>query len=146
MHDKPPHNPPRQSGFRSLVAYSTAAWQDGYAEVEVALGPQHMNSVGITHGGVYATLLDAAFGQCATWCSKPGNVRHCVTITLTTTFLDPAHEGTIRAIGRLEEVVERIAFCRGEIVDRDGRVLAIGQGSFRYRPGSERVEGVPRDR
>ena len=31
--------------------------------LELDIGPQHMNSIGLVHGGVYATLLDVAMGS-----------------------------------------------------------------------------------
>jgi uncharacterized protein (TIGR00369 family) len=149
MPDKPDlaENPTptgKPSGFRTLVGYHVVVWRENYAEIELALGPQHMNSVGITHGGVYMAMLDAAFGHAVTWCPVPAHVRRSVTLSLTTSFLTPAKTGVIKAVGRLEGVSERIATASGEVVDEAGQVLAVGQGSFRYFRGSERVEGVPR--
>jgi uncharacterized protein (TIGR00369 family) len=134
----------KPSGFRTLVGYRAIVWRENYAEIELALGPQHMNSLGITHGGVYITMLDSAFGHAVTWCAVSGHVRLCVTLSITTSFLAPATKGVIKAIGRLDGIAERIATTSGEVVDETGQLLAVGQGSFRYFRGSERVEGVPR--
>ena len=149
MPDKPDRaqNPTptgKPSGFRTLVGYRAIVWRENYAEMELELGPQHMNSLGITHGGVYEAMLDAACGHAVTWCGVPGHVRRCVTLSLTTTFLAPATTGVIKAIGRLEGMAQRIATASGEVVDERGQILALGQGSFRYFRGSERIEGVPR--
>ena len=134
------------SGFRTHVGYRTRAWRDGYAEVELRVGPEHLNSTAAVHGGVYATLLDAACGHAACFCTVPGNVRRCVTISLTTSFLEPAREGdVICAVGRLLAVEHRVAHVAGEVIDKAGRLLAIGQASFRYAPGSERPAGVARE-
>lgn len=145
MHDKsiaPVKGKP--SGFRAHVGYQTLVWRDGYAEMELVLGAEHTNSIGLVHGGVYMTLMDAAMGHATTWCSVQGNRRMCVTISLTTSFLAPATGPRIRAIAHLEGVENRIGLCRGEIIDDNGTVLVVGQGSFRYFSGSERTEGVPR--
>jgi uncharacterized protein (TIGR00369 family) len=149
MPDKPSRadNPTpsgKPSGFRTLVGYRAAIWRENYAEIELALGDQHLNSLRIVHGGVYVAMLDAACGHAATWCSVPGHVRSCVTLSLTTNFLAPATSGVIKAIGRLEGVDQLIATASGEVVDAAGQVLAVGQGAFRYLRGSERAEGVPR--
>jgi uncharacterized protein (TIGR00369 family) len=103
-----------------------------------------MNSLGIVHGGVYASMLDGAFGHAANWCSVPGNVRSAVTISITTTFLKSATAGRLIAIARLEHVEGRTATLSGEVVDEEGTVCAVGQASFLYLPGSEKLEGVPR--
>jgi uncharacterized protein (TIGR00369 family) len=134
----------KPSGFRTLVGYRALVWRENYAEIELALGAHHLNSLGIVHGAVYVAMLDAAFGHAATWCSVPGHVRSCVTLSLTTSFLAPATTSMIKAIGRLDGVEQRIATASGEVVDETGQMLAVGQGTFRYFRGSERVEGVPR--
>lgn len=146
----PPRTPGKPSGFRSLLGYYAAEWTEGYARLEQPLDERHMNSMGKVHGGLYATLIDAALGHAVTWCRRPGHVRFCVTVSLTTTFLEGTDGGTLHAIGRLESVETlangRLAVGRAEIVDQDGRRLAAGQGSFLYLPGSESLDGVPKKR
>jgi uncharacterized protein (TIGR00369 family) len=151
MNDRPTANAERiltmsgkPSGFRSLLGYRTIRWEQGYAEIEQPLGLQHMNSLGFTHGGLYLTILDAVLGHAVTWCAVPGNVRGCVTISLTTSFLSPARHGTIRAIGHLEDSHNRIATATGKVIGGNGELFATAQGSFRYFAGSELVEGVAR--
>ncbi|MEL6373165.1 MAG: PaaI family thioesterase [Pseudomonadota bacterium] len=132
------------SGFRSLVGYETIAWRDGYAEIALTIGPQHLNSIAIVHGGVYVTILDAVLGHAACWCDTPGHVRASVTVSLTTSFLKGAREGMrLVARGRLIGVNDRMATCAGDIVDPAGTLCATGQGSFRYLPGSQAAEGFP---
>lgn len=133
-----------RSGFRTLVGYRTLVWRDGYAEIELSLGPQHLNTHGNVHGGVYATLLDAAFGHAASWTSVAGNVRNCVTLSLTTSFLSPVRSGTLIATARLDTIHDRVATLTGEVRDGEGQLVAAGQASFRYARGSEHTEGVPR--
>ena len=132
----------KPSGFRTLLGYRASRWEPNYAEIELALEPKHMNSLGFTHGGLYLTLIDAAFGHAATWCSIPGNVRGVVTISLNTSFLSPAKGGIIRATGRLEGVHDRVATVSGDVRDERGLLLATAIGSFRYFAGSEHAEGV----
>ena len=138
-----PASPGRRSGFRTLVGYHAEVWRDGYAELVLDIGPQHLNSGGIVHGGVLATLLDAACGHAAAWVSVPGNVRRTVTISLNTNFLAPARSGRLRAIGRLLGIdARRIATLTAEVLDEAGDVIAICQASFRYERGSEQSAGT----
>ncbi len=134
----------KASGFRSLVGYRTVAWARDYGEIELQLEPRHGNSIGITHGGVYMTIMDAAMGHAATWCAVEGNVRICVTVSLTTSFIAPAKGNVIRAVGRLHDIHNRIGTVTADVLDENGTLLATGQGAFRYSPGSETYEGVPR--
>lgn len=130
--------------FRHLLGYETAAWREGYAEIRLAISAHHMNRMGMVHGGVYATLLDAAMGHCVSWCSLPGNTRKAVTVSLTTSFLQGVDRGILTACGQLHGINGRIATATGEIRSETGLLCAIGQASFAYQPGSEHVIGVPK--
>jgi uncharacterized protein (TIGR00369 family) len=132
----------KPSGFRSLVGYRAVVWARDYAEIELILGPQHTNSLGILHGGVLMTMMDAAMGHAATWCTVEGNVRICVTVGMTTNFIAQAKTGVIRVVARLVGTHDRIATATADAFDQDGRLIAAAQASFRYAPGGERYEGV----
>lgn len=134
---------PQPGGFRRHVGYRTTVWRENYAEIVLDLEAFHGNTHGALHGGVYMTVMDAAMGQAATWCPVPGHIRRCVTVSLSTGFLAAACGDRITAIARLESAAERVAVCRGEIVDGDGTVCATAQGTFRYVGGGERLQGVP---
>jgi uncharacterized protein (TIGR00369 family) len=134
----------KPSGFRSLVGYHPVVWEEGHAVIELQLGPQHLNSLGLVHGGVYMTLMDAAMGHAIAWASVKGNIRKAVTLSLTTRFLSSVDKGRLRAIGTLHSVDGRVASAEARIVGETGELLATAQSSFFFLPGSERREGVPR--
>ena len=134
----------RRSGYRTLLGYRTKVWREGYGEVEMTTGPQHMNSINIVHGGVYASLLDAALGHAVAYCAVPGNARFSTTMSLTTTFLRAAKPGRLVGIGRIEAIEGRVVTATVEVRDDTGALCAVGQGSFLYFPGSEHPEGVPK--
>ncbi len=135
--------PPRRSGFRTLVGYRTTVWRDRYAEMELVLESKHMNVQGNTHGGVYASILDAALGHATAWCAVPGNVRRAVTLSLTVGYLQGSKAGqTLTARGRVVGVEGRVVTCDAEVHDESGRLCALAQASFMYLPGSEKLEGV----
>ena len=134
----------KRSGFRDHIGYRTKAWRDGYGEVELVVGPQHLNSVGIVHGGVYMSMLDVALGHAVSFCTVPGNFRFSTTVSLTTSFLKGAKSGVLTAVGRIDGIQGRLATGTGEVRDEAGDLCAVGQASFLYFPGSERPEGVPR--
>lgn len=143
MTDKTDASPPRRTGFRALVGYEMSAWREGYAEIVLDVTPHHINSLGRVHGGVYATILDACMSNAALYCPVPGHGRKCVTLSLATRFLAGVDSGRVTARARLVGVDGRVAHVEGEVVDATERQLVVGQGSFLYFPGSERLEGVP---
>lgn len=131
------------SGFQDLLGYRLAEWEDGRAVLELEVLPKHGNRAGVLHGGVLATLIDTACGFAATWCPHPGRARRVVTLQLTTSFLGQARHGLVRAVGTRKASGSRIVFCAAEVFDEHGRLIATGEGTFRYRSGSESPEGVP---
>ena len=134
----------KRSGFRTHIGYRTKVWREDYGELELVVGSQHMNALGIVHGGVYAAMLDVALGHAISFCTVAGNARYATTVSLTTSFLAAASSGTLLAIGRVNGIHGRLVTASGEVLDADGKLLAAGQGSFLCFPGSERPEGVPK--
>ena len=67
-----------------------------------------------------------------------------MTLSLTTNFIGQVRSGLLRTIARKGPGGTRIFTCTGETLGPHGAVLAMAQGVFRYRSGSERPEGVPR--
>jgi len=122
----------RSSGFRERVGYRVETWREAYAEIVLDLGPEHANRMGIVHGGVYLTIMDAAMGHAATWSADPDTRQHCVTLGMSTNFMASAQIGRLTAVGRLVGVQDRVAHCRGEIFDEEGKRLIAAQASFRY--------------
>lgn len=141
-HDPIAAEPP--SGFQKHLGYRLTAWREGYAEMEIDIGPHLLNRNGLTHGGVYMTLLDVVCGYAVTWCAVPGNIRRTTTIAMTTTFLRSVRQGTLRAVGRVRGGGRKTVGCTGELFDDEGNLVAIAQGSYRYLMGTENPEGIPR--
>ena len=118
--------------FADLVGYRLAVWRDDHAEIVLTLGRQHVNRTGRLHGGVLCTLIDAACGYAGTFAVE-GRPRQALTLALTTQFLAPAHAGAIlTATGRRIGGGRRIFFAAAEVHDQDGRLIARGDGTFRY--------------
>lgn len=132
------------SGFQALIGYRIVEWSDSLAIVELAVGPQHLNRSEVLHGGVLTTLIDTVCGYAGCYCPVPGRVRRAVTLSLTTNFTGQVGDGLLRAVGRKQTGGRRIFYCSGEVFGADGALVAVGQGTFRYRSGSETETGVPR--
>jgi uncharacterized protein (TIGR00369 family) len=137
-----PGLPQTNSGFRKLIGYRMTRWEEGFAEVKLEIGPQHINAKGIVHGGVLMTLLDGASGRAVAWCARPGHVRSAVTQSLAVTFIKAARGGQITAQARVKGGKRTVAVV-AEAFDADGHLVAQAQGVFHYFKGSEHRDGVP---
>lgn len=133
----------KRSGYRQLIGYRTTAWREGFGELQLIIGPQHLNSVGNVRGGIFMSMLDVALGHAVAYCTVPGNFRFSSTVSLSTSFLKGARTGVLTATGRIDGLQGRLVTGTGEVRDEAGELCAVAQGSFLYLPGSERPEGVP---
>lgn len=130
-------------GFHRLLGYRQVAWEETSATIELELRPEHLNLGGVIHGGVLSSLLDIAMAEAGTYCPFPGRMRKAITLSMTTTFTGQCSGGVIRVTGEKRAGGSRIFNSTGEARDADGNLLAIAEGTFRLRSGSEGPEGVP---
>mgnify|MGYP002403311520 CR=1 FL=1 len=130
-------------GFYDVLGCRQVHWEEGKAVLELELRQYHLNLGGVIHGGVLTSLLDIACAQAGLYCPYPGRARRAVTLSLTTTFTGQASSGVIQVIGTLRSQGRRIFNSSGEVLDSEGKLLAMGEGTFRMRSGSEHPQGVP---
>jgi uncharacterized protein (TIGR00369 family) len=131
------------SNFNRHLNIRIVAWREGEVTVELTVADFMRNRHGLVHGGVIATLIDAAAGYAGNYCPHPGRQRLSATIALTTSFLAPGRDGKLIAKARVRGGGRSIFASDVEVTDEAGQILAIGQASCRYMKGSETPEGVP---
>ena len=130
------------SGFREALGFTVTEWAPNKAVLLVDMNEKHLNRNGFVHGGVFMSLLDSAAGLSGTYCSVPGNVRRCITVSMNTHFISPVKEGRLRVEADLVSRGRKMFFVEARISSDDG-LVATGQGVLRYVLGGEKEEGVP---
>ena len=131
------------SAFNEIIGFRITEWREHYVELTLTLKPMHLNRSGVVHGGVLATLIDAAGGFAGCYCSVPGNIRRALTLSMSSQFTGQTRNGTIKAIGRRNAGGRKIFFASIEVFSEQNELIALGQGNYRYRAGSETIEGAP---
>ena len=134
---------PLKSSFNDLLGLRIAQWSEDRAVLEIEIDERHLNRSGVLHGGVLATLIDAACGFAGCYCPLPGRVRKALTLSLTTSFTGQARSGTVRAIASKRPGGRKIFVATAEVTNNRGEIIGLGQGTYRYRSGSEDESGVP---
>ncbi|MGL6253069.1 MAG: PaaI family thioesterase [Billgrantia desiderata] len=129
-------------GYHELLGMRVVEWSAGLAVVELVADERHLNRSGIVHGGVLTSMLDSALSLAGLYCDLPGRVRRGMTLSLTTTFVGPAGAGLLRATGRVRGGGRKVYMSSGEVIGAEGELLAIAEGAFRRRSGSESPEGL----
>ena len=91
------------------------------------------NMFGGIHGGVLATLVDAAT-YCSMYCSVPEDIGY-VSIDLTVSDLHSAREGVLFAEGRLIKAGRTLCVAEAFVRDQNGKLL--GHGTSKCMLGRE---------
>lgn len=131
------------SPFNQLLGFRISEWREDHVELELDIEQRHTNRSGVVHGGVLASLIDAAAGFAGCYCTVPGNVRRALSLSVTTNFTGQARDGMIKVVGRKRAGGRTIYFASVEVFNQQDDLIAIGEATYRYRKGSETLEGVP---
>jgi uncharacterized protein (TIGR00369 family) len=116
------------SAFYRWSGMRVAAVEPGSVAVTLRLGEQHANLQGFAHGGIIATIADAAMGLSVRSALEPGR-RH-VTIELGVHYLRAVRTGTVTATGRAVRVGREVAYAEAAITDERGTDLARASGTY----------------
>lgn len=107
-----------------------------YSAEQVVVGlellPRHMNNASQMHGGVMATLMDAAMGLCGTYSADPETRKVAITLSMNVNFSAPATAGSqVRAVARCRTNGFKIFMASCDLLDQDDRLIAFGEGVFK---------------
>jgi uncharacterized protein (TIGR00369 family) len=122
----------RSSPFHDLLGFVMTEWRTGHCVIVCDPSERHMNRNGIVHGGVLMALLDEA-GAAAGVFVSPGVARRSVTVDLNASFIGRARAGRLTATGTLLGQGRQIFFCRSEVRDPEGALVAASSSTHRYR-------------
>lgn len=102
--------------FRDLLKIST---KKGEAVAEVS--DEHLNELGIAHGGFIASLLDEAMGSLIE--------EKAVTVSLTIDYLEMLNKGEVKATAEIVRKGKDLVFCEGRVY-QNSKVVAKGSGIY----------------
>jgi uncharacterized protein (TIGR00369 family) len=124
-----------------LLSMEIKSLEWGKSHLEILVEKKHLQPFGMAHGGVYASLIDAAAFWAVYTQIEAGS--EITTVELKVNYLAPASEGHFIAKGKSIKVGERI--CLGEtlIENEEGRLLAHGTATMMITD-SVRMQGKSR--
>lgn len=121
-----------ENPFLHMLGVELVRWAEGEAEFRHVPRAEHLNRQGRLHGGLIATLLDAACGYAGLHAPHDQPPAQAATISLTINYLAPAGEEPLRIRGRVTGSGRRVFFTSGEILgETSDTVLATAQGAYR---------------
>lgn len=104
----------------------TRVYRDGIA-MECLVEPHKLNLLGTLHGGVTATLVDAAAGVAII--SFLGG-RAATTVELKVNYLRPVTQGKVHARSRIVKMGKTLIFAVVDVKDSHGRLVACGSATY----------------
>ena len=115
--------------FIALLGMRRVFSEGGKARLELPARAELGNVIGAVHGGAVFTLLDVAMASAAV--SRFDFRQTAVTLNISSSYLAPGR-GLLTADGEWLHDQDGVAFCRAEVTDEHGTLVAQAQGSFRY--------------
>jgi len=112
--------------FASHCGIEALETPDGRTLLRLVLAPQHLNNIGMAHGGVTCTLLDIAMGSSA----RRRADLPVMTLDMQTSFIQPGR-GVLVGEGRVLRAGRSVIFCEGEVRTESGELVAKGSGIFK---------------
>lgn len=122
----------RSAFHTSFLGARLARVEPGEVDVQLDVGPQHLNLFGTMHGGLIATLADTATGLAMLTALEAGTTH--VTTSLGVAFLAPGRAGPVTARGRVLKRGRRFGYAEADVVDAAGALLARATATFTVTP------------
>ena len=125
----------KAGGFNHCNGIIIIDWQESLASLQVDLTHDHLNPLGLVHGGLYASMLDVALAMSGSYRPAPEGLYPGLTLSLTTHYIAPLQLGDGFALAKARRTGggKSVFFAEGEVLSPNGRVIASASGVF--KPG-----------
>ena len=114
--------------FRKFLGIEVGYIDGNTAEIRLPVHDRLLQAYGMVHGGIYCVLIDTVLGSAVRGAcgfdSKP------LTVDLNVSFLRPSGKGLLVARAEIVKQGRKVLVGTGDVVDEQGRQVAIGRGSF----------------
>ena len=119
-------------GLNGLLGFRLVEWREGFARVTVDLDERHRNRQGGLHGGVTATLVDAATGYCGIYEPDPEKRRGNVTVSLNVNFVSRPRGASLTCTAETIRAGRRLYFASAQVHDDTGNLIASAEAVYAY--------------
>ena len=117
------------SPYFQLLSMRIVHLEIGACELEIQIkAEKHMQPFGVVHGGVFASIIDAA----AFWAVFPeiDEDKGMTSVDLKLNYLAPATSGVLRAQGTRIKVGQTLSLGEARVTDGQGKLLAHGSSTL----------------
>lgn len=118
------------TGHQRHVGYVAKVYPDR-SEVHLSPNETHLNRQDVIHGGVIATILDAALGYAASRHLAEDAGVMVVTVTFTVNYIAATQSTDMVATGRVTGGGYKTVFTEGDVKTVDGLLLATATAVYK---------------
>jgi uncharacterized protein (TIGR00369 family) len=108
-------------GFAGRIGVHSETAEDGRSRLELQAGEEHLNPAGTVHGGVLATMVDAAMALAVRSTIAEGQVP--ATSQLTIAFLNAGRPGALVATASVRKQGKDLLVCEADIEQDDSPLV-----------------------
>lgn len=119
---------PNTGAFGALIGYRHTVRSPGKVDCELEITSAHFNPIGIAHGGVIYTMVDAAMGSAVLSLLPPDKL--CVSAEIKLNYLKPVHPGHVVAHATVAQCGQRLAVVTAEVTNEAGEIVGVALGTF----------------
>jgi len=123
--------------YFQTISLQIEVMDEGGSLLKISSKGKHMNLWGTVHGGVIASLADAACSASIFPHLKEDEM--IMTAVLQIHYFAPVKSGDLRGKGRVIRRGRRLAHAEAEIFDDRNQLIAKGSASFVIKKGNEHV-------
>ncbi|MHB8910801.1 MAG: PaaI family thioesterase [Syntrophales bacterium] len=126
------------SPYFKLLSMTIADAGIGFSRLEIDLAQKHLQPFGFVHGGVFASIIDAA-AFWALFYEIEDPAAGATSVDLKLNYLAPAASGKLIAKGRRIRLGKTLGYADASVTDEHGRLLAHGTSTLMILPGSNQL-------
>lgn len=108
----------------ALINMRVMEVDEGRCRFDAWPGPQHVNPIGVVHGGFAATVLDAACWTAVMTTNAPGESHTTLDLKVNYVRAITPHTGAVHCEGRVVYRGGRTALAEASLADKDRKLLA----------------------
>jgi uncharacterized protein (TIGR00369 family) len=128
--------------FFELLSMKIIDVGPGFSVLEIELAQKHLQPFGFVHGGVYASIVDAAAFWSVFYKIEDQDTG-ATTVDLKLNYLAPAASGKLIAKGRQIKLGKTLGYAEAEVVAESGKILAHGTSTLILLPGKGLTSDPP---
>ena len=131
-----------KSPYFQLLAMKVVEVRPGSSRLEIDLDRKHLQPFGFVHGGVFASIIDAAcFWSIFHEIEDPK--ASATTVDLKVNYLAPAASGRLIATGSRIKTGKRLGYAEASVTDGKGKLLAHGTSTLMILAGRDLAIDAP---